>query len=148
MALDDIHLLSPASRHIYRRIYDALPIPGISIPDWWGMERETYCLGSTACHIEREKPLPGPFQLQLSLFQHWRTHIRPTDLTKLPDLLDFLVARGIPANHIQVESAFELSSDHSPVIAKIGASIINKSATPKLTTTHTNWDMFRAYINL
>jgi hypothetical protein len=26
----------------------------------------------------------------------------PTDLTKLPDLLDFLVARGIPANYIQV----------------------------------------------
>ena len=71
----------------------------------------------------------------------------PTDLNNLPDLLDSLVARGIPANHIQVESDFELSSDPSPVIATIGASIINKPATPKLTTTHTNWDMFRAYIN-
>jgi len=30
----------------------------------------------------------------------------PTDLTKLPDLLDFLVARGIPANYIQVEPVF------------------------------------------
>jgi len=70
----------------------------------------------------------------------------PTDLTKLPDL-DFLVGRGIPANHIRVEPAFELSSDHSSVIATICASIINKSATPKLTTTHTTWDMFRAYIN-
>ena len=70
----------------------------------------------------------------------------PTDLTKLPDLLDFLIAPGIPANYIRVESAFELCSDHSPVIT-IGASTINKSATPKLTTTHPNWDMFRAYIN-
>jgi exonuclease III len=50
----------------------------------------------------------------------------PTDLTKLPDLLDVFVARGIPANYIQVESAFELSSDHSPVIATIGASIITQ----------------------
>ena len=71
----------------------------------------------------------------------------PTDLTKLPDLLDFLVARGIPANYVQVVSAFELFSDHSPVIATISASITNKAATPTLATTHTNWDMFRAYIN-
>jgi hypothetical protein len=71
----------------------------------------------------------------------------PTDLTKLPDLLDFLLARGIPANYIQVESVFELSSDHSPVIATIGASTIHKVATPTLTTTHTNWEKFRDYIN-
>jgi hypothetical protein len=35
----------------------------------------------------------------------------PMDLTKLPDLLDFLVARGIPANYIPIESAFKISSD-------------------------------------
>jgi hypothetical protein len=69
------------------------------------------------------------------------------DLTKLPDLLDFLVTRGILANYIQVESAFELSSDHSPVIVTIGASTIYKATIPTLTTTHTNWDKFRDYIN-
>jgi len=71
----------------------------------------------------------------------------PTDLTKLPDLLDFLVARGIPATSIQIESVLELSSDHSPVVATIGASATNKAAFPTLATAHTNWDMFRAYIN-
>jgi hypothetical protein len=71
----------------------------------------------------------------------------PTDLTKLPDLLDFLVTRGIPAIYIQVESVFELSSDHSPVIVTIYASTIHKAATPTLTMTHTNWDKFRDYIN-
>jgi hypothetical protein len=70
----------------------------------------------------------------------------PTDFSKLPDLLDFLVTRGIPAHSVQVEPAFELSSDHSPVIATIGAHILNKAALPKLTTSHTNWDMFRTYI--
>jgi hypothetical protein len=30
----------------------------------------------------------------------------PTDLTKLPDLLDFIVTRCIPANYIQIESVF------------------------------------------
>ena len=71
----------------------------------------------------------------------------PTDLTKLPDLLDFLVARGVPANHTQVEPVFELSSDHSPVNATISASATNNAASPKLTTTHTSWDMFRDYID-
>ena len=71
----------------------------------------------------------------------------PTDLIKLPDLLDFHVARDIPANYIQADSAFELSSNHSPVIATIGASTLNKGAFSTLTTKYTNWDMFRAYIN-
>jgi hypothetical protein len=30
----------------------------------------------------------------------------PTDLTKLPDLLNFIVTRCIPANYIQIESVF------------------------------------------
>ena len=70
-----------------------------------------------------------------------------TVLIKLPDLLNFLVARGIPANCFQIESAFEPSSDHSPVIATIDASTVNNTAFTTLTTTHTYWDMFRAYIN-
>ena len=71
----------------------------------------------------------------------------PTDLTKLPELLDFIVTRNIPANYTQLESAFEFSSDHTTVIATLSATTIPKPPTPKLTTSHTNWDMFRAYIN-
>jgi hypothetical protein len=41
----------------------------------------------------------------------------------------------------------DLSSDHSPIIATIGASLTNKAITPTLATAHTNWDMFRAYID-
>ena len=54
--------------------YDNLPIPGNSVPDWRGMERETYCVGSTAYHTEGKEPPPRYLQPQLSLFQHWRTH--------------------------------------------------------------------------
>jgi endonuclease/exonuclease/phosphatase (EEP) superfamily protein YafD len=45
----------------------------------------------------------------------------PTDHHRTPDLLDFFVARGVAANYIRVESMFELSSDHSPIIATVGA---------------------------
>jgi len=44
----------------------------------------------------------------------------PTDYHRIPDLLDFFVARGLAANSIRVESVFELSSDHSPIIATVG----------------------------
>jgi len=71
----------------------------------------------------------------------------PTDPNKLPDLLDFLVTRGLLATDIQVVPVFELSSDHSPIIASISASLTNKAVTPTLATIHTNWDMFRAYID-
>jgi len=43
----------------------------------------------------------------------------PTDHHRIPDLLDFFVARGVAANSIRVESVFELSSDHSPIIATV-----------------------------
>jgi hypothetical protein len=42
-----------------------------------------------------------------------------TDPKKLPDLLDFFILHGITSNYMQVDSSFELSSDHSPVIATV-----------------------------
>jgi hypothetical protein len=51
--------------------------------------------------------------------------------------LDFLVTRRLPATDIHIV----------PIIASIGASLTNKAVTPTLATTHTNWDMFRAYID-
>jgi len=148
MALDDIcHLLPPASRHIYLRLYHVLPIPGIPIPDRRGLEGETYCLGSTAYYTKREEPPCGHLQLQLSYFSTGGPTYWPTDPNKLPDLLDSLVTGGLPTTDIQVVPVFELTSDHSPIIASFGASVTNKAVTPTLSTIHTNWDMFRAYID-
>jgi hypothetical protein len=47
---------------------------------------------------------------------------------------------------MQVESNFELSSEHSPVTATIGTHVISKSTIPTLITKQTNWDSFRSYI--
>jgi len=62
-------------------------------------------------------------------------------------LLDFLVTRGLLATNIQVVPIFELSSDHSPIIASVGTGLTHTAIVPTLATTHTNWDMFRAYID-
>jgi hypothetical protein len=40
----------------------------------------------------------------------------PTDINKIPDLLDFAVTKGIPDVHREIESNLDLSSDHSAII--------------------------------
>jgi hypothetical protein len=52
------------------------------------------------------------------------------DRRRIPDLLDFFVARGVAANYIQVESVFELSSDHSPIVATVGAHVLPRAVPP------------------
>lgn len=51
----------------------------------------------------------------------------PTDPNKLPDLLDFFVFKGLPHSFIDVESCYESSSDHTPVISTISATIGKKA---------------------
>ena len=70
----------------------------------------------------------------------------PTDHHRLPDLLHFFVARGIAANFIRVEPVFKLSSDHLPILATVGAHVLPRVVPPTLTTNHTDWNAFRAYI--
>lgn len=70
----------------------------------------------------------------------------PTDPNKIPDLLDFFVLHGITSSYTQIESSFELSSDHSPVIATFSTHVIRTPIRPTLTTKQTNWDSFRTYI--
>jgi len=100
MAIDNIrHLLPPAQRHIYRRSY-ILRILGISIPDWWGLERKTYSLGSTTYHAEREKiflmPSP-PMTVTISALVDLHTG-RWTSLSCLTCWISS--SSGIPANYI------------------------------------------------
>ena len=114
------------------------------IPDRRGLECETYCLGSTT---RGRNLLAAISNYNCHYFSTGEPTYWPTDPNKLPDLLDFLVTRGLPATDIQVVPVFELSSDHSPIIASFGASLTNKAVTPTLATIHANWDMFRAYID-
>ena len=70
----------------------------------------------------------------------------PTDQHRIPDLLDFFVARGVAANYVRIESVFELSSDHSPIIASVGAHDFPRVFPPTLVTHNSDWKVFRAYI--
>ncbi|PNF20186.1 hypothetical protein B7P43_G16736 [Cryptotermes secundus] len=71
----------------------------------------------------------------------------PTDPQKTPDLLDFFVTKGLSSTYADVTPSFELSSDHTPVIATINSSVIHKQRTPKLHNNKTNWDTYREIID-
>jgi len=60
-------------------------------------------------------------------------HIGPSDPAKQPDLLDFFVKNGISSTYFDIEPSYDLSSDHSPIIATISTSPIHASPTPGFT---------------
>lgn len=71
----------------------------------------------------------------------------PTDLNKIPDLLDFYIVKGISANFTDVESNLDSSSDHSYVIATISTTIIKTTPKPSLYNNKTNWTQFKDMIS-
>lgn len=69
----------------------------------------------------------------------------PADLTKTPDLIDFCVLKNINKNYLRISSCLELSSDHSPIILTVQASIEENERQPTLSTNRTNWTKFREF---
>ena len=67
----------------------------------------------------------------------------PTDPTKIPDLLDFFITKGLADNYIKIEGMDELTSDHTPVVMTLSSEVIMKKKKVKLATKYTDWDKFR-----
>lgn len=70
----------------------------------------------------------------------------PTDTNKIPDLLDLFIVNGISTIYTDIVSSYDLTSDHSPIIATISTTIITKKAAPRLHNSKTNWDTYRQII--
>lgn len=73
---------------------------------------------------------------------HW-----PTDVNKLPDVIDFCICKGIPATRLSMQSSLDLSSDHTPLIMVLGTEIALNSGEPRLHNKHTDWQLYRTYIS-
>jgi len=56
----------------------------------------------------------------------------PTDQRKTPDLLDFFVTCGISESYLDITTSYDLSSDHSPIIATVSKFVISKQPIPML----------------
>lgn len=71
----------------------------------------------------------------------------PSDIHKIPDLLDFFVTKGLPRNYLNIESSLDLSSDHSPIIVTVNSSVVLRPAPPFLYNKNTDWNYFRELVN-
>lgn len=70
----------------------------------------------------------------------------PTDPKKIPDLLDLFVTNGISSTNMDVKSSFDLSSDHSAIIATFSSFIIHRKHTTRQHNRKTDWDKYRTKI--
>jgi exonuclease III len=67
----------------------------------------------------------------------------PSDMAKLPDLLDFCITKGIATQNASVESCLELTSDHTPIIVNMHTHFLQQPIKPSLYNKNTNWEAFR-----
>jgi len=67
----------------------------------------------------------------------------PTDINKIPDLIDFFISKGIASKYIEVEGIDDLTSDHTPVLLSLSSLVIKKTKKHNLTNKFTDWELFR-----
>jgi hypothetical protein len=51
-------------------------------------------------------------------------------IKKIPDLLDFFITKGISPSYVNTTTSLDLSSDHTPIIAKISTTVFPKNPSP------------------
>lgn len=71
----------------------------------------------------------------------------PSDPNRMPDLLDFFVAKGLSHLYTSIETCLDGSSDHTPVILNLCANAISCEKPESLYNFKTDWDGFRSYLD-
>lgn len=66
----------------------------------------------------------------------------PSDPRTIPDLLDFLVYKGISAQQLDIYGSNDLSSDHTPVLINYFSTVNKKQIPQKILTPSTNMQMY------
>lgn len=67
----------------------------------------------------------------------------PTDTSKVPDLLDFFVLRGLSKEYTNAVSCHDSTSDHTPVILRISTLPSEYDEPDRLYNRYTDWESFR-----
>ena len=67
----------------------------------------------------------------------------PTDINKIPDLIDFFIIKNVSVNYLHIEEGWDLSSDHSPILLTLSESIIHRQNSPHLVNRQTDWESFK-----
>ncbi|CAF4921618.1 unnamed protein product [Pieris macdunnoughi] len=70
----------------------------------------------------------------------------PTDVNRIPDLVDFFVVKGLSDVYFDVASSSDGGSDHTPIIATFSVSAIHRAQRLALYNHKTDWDAFAEYL--
>ena len=52
----------------------------------------------------------------------------------------------IPSSYADIQPSYDLTSDHSPIIATISTAVVIRKPTPRLNNAKTNWETYRQII--
>jgi len=70
----------------------------------------------------------------------------PTDDSKILDLLDFFITNGISTTYVDIQASYDLTSDHTPIIATISTSSAVRQPPPRVYNLQTNWETYRKLV--
>ena len=82
----------------------------------------------------------------LNILSTGRPTYWPTDLSKIPDLLDFAVTKGLNVNKLKIAPSLELNSDHTPIIITYRNKPIIYNNPDTLCNKTTKWQSFKEII--
>jgi hypothetical protein len=70
----------------------------------------------------------------------------PTDTSKIPDLLDFFVFKGLSKEYFRALPCHDSTSDHTPVLLRISTLPSEYDESDKLYNRQTDWQSFREFL--
>lgn len=85
--------------------------------------------------------------MNLTVFSTGEPTYWPSDQRKIPDLIDFCVAKGISNERLVCKNSLDLSSDHSPVIITLDKELQNNLQKCHLHNKKTNWTHFKTILS-
>jgi hypothetical protein len=71
----------------------------------------------------------------------------PSDVNKIPDLLNFFVISGLSPSYTDIKPSYDLYSNHTPIISTISTSIATRIPSNRLHTSHTEWELYQSVIS-
>ncbi|GAB0098632.1 uncharacterized protein DMENIID0001_143950 [Sergentomyia squamirostris] len=71
----------------------------------------------------------------------------PTDIAKIPDVIDIFVSRGVDRRCCKVSSSLDLSSDHTPILLALHSSVQKIVRPPRICGARTDWGLFRSRLD-
>lgn len=71
----------------------------------------------------------------------------PSDTSKLPDIIDFFLTKGLPLSHFNAKCTPDLSSDHAPVTLTFAGAPVPSKKPAALVNHSTDWDCYRELVD-